>query len=228
MSARAAVGAWLAVPARNVWTVAALFMVGATLFALGSLPPYSGNVDPGVLGITFFVGSIFFTSAAFGQVLQVVNEDREATRFVSWEPRRLAWVAAAVQLVGTLAFNVSTFDAMLDGLSTAQEDVLVWVPDMFGSICFLVASSVAWRLVCARPVCVDAGNVSWWIAALNLVGSIAFGIAAITAFVVPTTGEVANIRAVNSMTFAGAICFFVGAALLVPEMRRRAVHVGED
>ena len=54
--------------------------------------------------------------------------------------------------------------------------------------------------------------------ALNLLGSVAFGVAALAAFVLPTTGEVLNITLVNVGTFIGAICFLLGAYLLFPEM----------
>jgi hypothetical protein len=57
------------------------------------------------------------------------------------------------------------------------------------------------------------------IAVVNMAGSIAFGFAAVAAFIVPTTGELANIAVVNSGTFLGAVCFFVGALMLIPDMR---------
>jgi hypothetical protein len=44
---------------------------------------------------------------------------------------------------------------------------------------------------------------------INLLGSVAFGIAAVAAFVLPTTGDVANIRLVNLGTALGGVCFFV-------------------
>ena len=70
-------------------------------------------------GVTFFVGSLFFTAAACLQYLEVANasrlprgtEGRERRRLLSWEPRRIDWWAALVQLVGTVLFNVSTFNA---------------------------------------------------------------------------------------------------------------------
>ena len=43
---------------------------GSFLFALGSFPPYAQLVDPGTVGITFVVGSVFFTCAAVGQLVQ--------------------------------------------------------------------------------------------------------------------------------------------------------------
>ena len=46
---------------------------------------------------------------------------------------------------------------------------------------------------------------------VNLVGSIAFGFAAIAAYVVPDTGDLLDASLANSMTLIGAVCFFVAA-----------------
>ena len=43
---------------------------GALVFAIGSFPLYAQNVDPGQVGITFGVGSAFFTGAAASQLVQ--------------------------------------------------------------------------------------------------------------------------------------------------------------
>ncbi len=56
------------------------------------------------------------------------------------------------------------------------------------------------------------------IAGLNMLGSIAFGISAVAAFIVPSTGELLSLPLVNLFTFLGAACFFVGAALLIPDL----------
>ena len=64
------------------------------------------------------------------------------------------------------------------------------------------------------------GELDWWIAVLNLVGSIFFGISAIAAFVVPATGDLLDAALANGGTFLGAIGFLVGAALLIPEAAR--------
>lgn len=60
-------------------------------------------------------------------------------------------------------------------------------------------------------------SLSWRIAALNLTGSIAFGVSAVPAKVVTTTGEPRNIMLVNLGTAVGGLCFLVGALLLLPE-----------
>jgi hypothetical protein len=63
-------------------------------------------------------------------------------------------------------------------------------------------------------------DVSWWIVNINMLGSVAFGVAAIYAIVLPGTGDVLDVVAVNAWTLLGAICFLVGAYLLLPELRR--------
>ena len=120
------------------------------------------------------------------------------------------------QLIGTLFFNLNTFDAMLTTLTVEQTNRLVWAPDFFGSIAFLIASHLAWLMVCQRLWCVRTSDADWWIAALNYLGSIFFMASAIAAFTLPTTGEALNITVVNVGTFLGAVCFFVGAYLLLP------------
>ena len=188
------------------WLVAACFMVGSALFAVGSFPPYSQLVDQRVVGVTFVVGSLFFTAAAAGQLRLTVAGD---------EDRRLTW-AAVVQLVGTILFNVNTIDAMSDAFDAQRTDRLVWAPDMFGSVAFLVASHLAWLVACGRLWCVRRDDADWWIAGLNYVGSIFFMLSAIASFTLQTTGEALNTTIVNTGTFLGAVCFFVGAYLLLP------------
>ena len=199
-------------PGRLLWRVSALFMVGSACFALGSFPPYSQNIDPGTVGVTFVVGSIFFTSAALEQLLLTRKEPAADAR----DQRLLLW-SCGVQLVGTFLFNLNTIDAMLESLDTEQTNRLVWGPDMIGSIAFLIASHLAWLVVCHRVWAVRRDDVNWWIAALNYVGSIFFMVSALASFTLTTTGDVLNTTLVNSGTFLGALCFLVGAYLLLPE-----------
>ncbi len=60
----------------------------------------------------------------------------------------------------------------------------------------------------------------WWAAALNYVGSIFFMLSAIASFTLTTTGEELNTTIVNSGTFLGAVCFLVGAYVLLPPRGR--------
>jgi hypothetical protein len=198
--------------------VAWLFIVGSILFAVGSFPVYSQLVDPGVVGITFVVGSVCFTTAAAGQIRQVriAPDAGAATAGV-----RLALGAAVVQFAGTLLFNLNTVDAMIDGLTTEQTDRLVWAPDFLGSIAFLVASHLGWLSLTTRSRIAEIDDAEWWSARANYAGSVLFMLAAVAAFALPTTGEVLNTALVNSGTCLGALCFLGGSYLLLPPVTGR-------
>src|SRR5687768_2282823 len=207
---------------RNRW-IAWLFILGSSLFALGAVPFYAEAVGLRWCAVTFFVGSLFFTSAAFLQyrdgvdALPAVNR-RQRHSFWVWAPRNLGWLAGAVQLAGTLWFNWSTANALRVNLSAALTDQRVWRPDILGSAAFLVSSGVALRdarrdVVTGRPK-----PRTWTIGVINLLGSVAFGISAVGAFVVPSSGDVWNAELSNLGTFVGALCFLSGAILLlIPE-----------
>jgi hypothetical protein len=115
-----------------------------------------------------------------------------------------------VQLAGTIFFNVSTFRALRTGIDANEYDRLVWTPDALGSICFLVSGVIAYVAV-ARP----PRRLLWWIGAVNLAGCVAFGISAIAGYVLPSTGSALDLAAANSWTSLGALCFLVGALLLL-------------
>ncbi len=193
---------------------ALLFMVGAALFALGSFPPYARWVDPRVDAITFVVGAAFFTAAGIHQLLDASEPGR--THRFGLHLRSIVWWAAAVQSLGTLFFNANTIRALDTTLTPSEADRLVWQPDLLGSICFLIASELAWIDACGGWWAVRRGDTDWWVAAINYLGSIAFMASAAAAYVLPTTGEVLNIAVVNVGTFAGAVCFFAGAYLMLP------------
>jgi len=207
------------------WWIGILFAVGSVCFALGAAPGYASAVGLSIDGLTFFVGSLWFTSAALLQYFEAVNAQRafpevtrrERFRLFTWEPRRIDWWATLVQFIGTLFFNLSTLHALFVNLSVHQQNRLVWTPDALGSACFLIASELALIEVCHSLWCRRSGSLPWWIAALNLIGSVAFGVSAVAAYVVPTTGLPVNVTLVNLGTFVGGICFLLGAILLLPE-----------
>jgi YrhK-like protein len=211
----------------------ALFALGAFCFAVGSVPFYFDNIDAAVVAGTFFVGSILFTSAAYLQYHEAVRApegvltDSPAPRglraHLDWRPHRIDWWAALVQLIGTVLFNVSTFAATQSDLSVDQQRHLIWGPDLAGSICFLIASWLAYSEVNRGVWPRSDESTGWRIAALNIAGSIAFGAAAIGARYVGSSGEPANVALVNLGTFAGAVCFLAGAALLPVESAKDSV-----
>lgn len=206
------------------WWVAALFMVGSACFGLGPFPPYAAVVAASTVAITYFVGSLFFTSAGYLQYVETiragetVEDEARRRRWFAWQPHRIDWWAATVQSMGTLLFNRSTFHAMDAALDARQQERLVWAPDMFGSIAFIVASGLAWLEVCDGWWSWRPHDRGWRVAALNLLGSIAFLVSAFAAFIRPRTGEIASLPLSNLGTFVGAVCFFLGALLLIPEL----------
>ena len=155
------------------------------------------------------------------------RDDIESTarfRFISWEPHRLLWWATAIPLAGTLFFNRSTADALLQNLSTREVNRLVWVPDLLGSIAFLVASHLAWLYVRGRTGPARHDDPDWWAAVLNYVGSVFFMSSAIASVTLPATDDILNVTIVNSGTFLGAACFFTGAVVLLPPAAAAEAH----
>ena len=158
---------------------------------------------------TFFAGSIFFTLAAF---IQLAMSGRRPPRGALFAGAAAAdWWAAAIQFAGTLWFNLSTAVVLIASLTSGTPTG--WRPDAWGSIAFLVSSVLA-MVAAARthelwdPLARTAhGTV------LNLIGSIAFGISAVGAYVIPATGELRNELWANAGTFLGALCFLVAAIL---------------
>lgn len=201
------------------WRIGVLFMIGSACFAAGSIPALASAL-PGDAGLVFFIGSVFFTSAASLQFYEASNEGDEVDgtgrsgRIAVFRTRSAGWWGAMTQLIGTLWFNIDTFDAMRS-LPAGADPLLVWAPDMIGSALFLIASAFGLVEVCESVRCWRWDFIPWRIAAINMVGSIAFGISAIAARYLED-GSVANAALANSGTFIGAVCFFVGAWLLIP------------
>jgi YrhK-like protein len=211
-------------PRRASWWIGSLFAIGSACFVVGPFPGYLSLVGSAADGITFFVGSIFFTAAAALQYVEAANADRSPDgaghrrlRLITFEPRRIDWWATAVQLVGTLLFNVSTFDALSSALDTAREDRLVWAPDAFGSAAFLISGFLAYAEVCGSAACRPRRTLEWWIAAVNLAGCVLFGVSAVASYIVPSTGSILDLAGSNFTTALGALCFLAGSLLLLRE-----------
>ena len=69
-------------------------------------------------------------------------------------------------------------------------------------------------------MCLRRRSLSWWIVAVNLLGSIAFGVSAIASLTEPNSGLVLSARIANAGTSVGGLCFLAGALLLIPEAAR--------
>ena len=216
-------------PRRLNTAIAVLFMIGSAGFALGSTGLFAGAVSYTADAATFFVASIFFTAASFLQLVQsqspamapdAGDDGRSApVHLLAWRPRDMAWWAAVTQFPGTLYFNVTTFAAIGTTTRSVQYDAVVWKPDFYGSILFIVASVfgilAVGRLLAWRPR--DAG---WRIAWLNMLGSVFFMASAVAAFVVPDATAPVDVQVDDRGTWAGAVCFFVAALLVIPAWTR--------
>ena len=189
---------------RTRWWIAVLFAAGSTCFLVAPFPGFVQLVGPTVDAAVFFVGSLLFTSAATLQ----------------WRTSGsgLDWWSSVVQLVGTVFFNITTFRAMSTAIGSSSYDQLVWRPDAYGSTCFLVAGCLAYVAVAGALFRRPPAGLESAIAAVNLFGCVAFAIAAVGAWVLPTTGSPVNVTIANLTTAVGALAFLVGSLLLlVPE-----------
>lgn len=198
------------------WRIGLFFVIGSACFVVGPVPAYGALVGGHAVAATFFVGSIFFTTAAYLALLQVIRPI--GRRWFGLAPQQIGYWATLIQLVGTLFFNVTTFAALFN----VPEDLVnrvIWRPDAIGSVCFLLSSALAFAEAGHRWWSWRPGKRDWHITALNLWGSVFFGVSAIGAYVQPT-GELTNVRWSNGGTFLGAVCFLVASALTMGEGRR--------
>jgi hypothetical protein len=174
-----------------------LFAIGSTLFGVATAPGFAGTAGESAANALCFVGSWFFTTAAW---IQLSRSRPEGS---------VEWFSAATQLVGTVLFNVSTGSAVW-AHEVVAERRLVWAPDATGSVALAVVAMSWWA-----PASVD-----WRAGWVNMAGCVAFGLSALAAFVT-RAGVVVDERVANLGTFVGACCFLLAALLVLP--RRRAV-----
>lgn len=208
-------------PRHASWWIAVLFSVGSVCFLVGPMPWYVALVGGQADGATFFVGSLLFTGAAALQWLEAVNSPApRRVRLLSWEPHRIDWWSTGVQLLGTLAFNATTWRALDTAVHSPAYDRAVWRPDAYGSVCFLIAGYLAYVEVARRPLGRPPRTLEGGIVTVNLLGCVAFGAAAVASYVLPVTGAVLDQGLADLATSIGAAAFLVGAVLLVPEARR--------
>jgi hypothetical protein len=177
-----------------------LFATGSLCFLIGPFPGYVQLVGATADALTFFVGSLLFTG---GGAMQL---------WLSLGTQRAAVWAAAVQSAGTLFFTVTTFAAPHTAVDNPSYDRLVWRPDAYGSVCFLVSGLITYFALPRRD----------WTPAVNLLGCVFFGISAVAGYVVPDTGSILDLAAANWNTALGAACFLACAlTAFAPRPSRR-------
>ena len=202
--------------------MALFFALGSACFLIGPFPGYAQLVGDAPDAVTFFVGSILFTTGGALQV-SLAFPERDSGR-----TGHAAWWSAAIQSAGTLFFNVTTYQAMSTALSSSEYNKLVWRPDAFGSVCFLISGAIAYRASPRHGWLPERGRPGWWEPSINLLGCILFGISAVAGYVVPDTGSMIDQAAANWNTSLGAACFLAcavatlrtGRTLKSPRLRR--------
>ena len=228
-------GVWncLWAPGQLNWWIGTVFALGALLFAAGcvlslvpSLPTSLG-LSPGQVNGVFFAGSIPFTTAAYLQLYQAANapgldpmsvQSPARRRLFGWNPGNIGWLSCALQFPGTVLFNFNTFDATIPGLDWFQQELEIWLPNIVGSILFLASGYLAFVETCHKHLAWRPRELSWWVTFFNLLGCIGFMVAAVFAIVIPGDANTAGVTLSLAFTLQGALCFFVGSLLMLPEM----------
>lgn len=196
------------------------FMIGSTLFALGSAPGFAAWAGSSGANLSFFIGAWLFTGAALVQL--VLSGNATIVTADGTKQFRGEWLSAATQFAGTLLFNASTA-AALHADTVTEERRRVWTPDAAGSVAFLVSGILA-VIVVGHAVrwWWAPHDREWWATQINLLGCIAFAVSATGAYVT-SAGDAVSDAVASAGTFVGAICFLLSAALTLPR-RRDAGH----
>jgi hypothetical protein len=202
---------------------ATAFVFGGSLFALGAALAQADVGGPRLAAAVYLAGGFFFTTGAYAALLQVANAPRGADpdgilrtppwRWWSLEPGRIDWSSAVTLFVGTLFFAVSLFDALLGDLSTAQVHRLVWSPEVVGCVLFLVSGHLALTEMHRDRPRGRRADLGWWIVVVNQLGSALFMVAAVAAFVRPSSGDELAVGIANWATLTGALCFAIAGAM---------------
>jgi hypothetical protein len=212
-------------------------VLGGSLFALGAALAQGDVGGPRLAASVYLAGGVFFTTGAYAGLLLVANSSRgddpdgilrtPPWRWWSLEPGRPDWASGVTLFVGTLFFFASLMDALIGDLSVAQEHRLVWSPEFVGCILFLVSGQISlaalWRARRRRDGGAEEGagvRLDWAMALINQLGSALFMVAAVAAFVRPSSGDELAVGVANWTTLTGALCFALAGAL--QELQRPA------
>ncbi len=218
-------------PRQLNWWIGIVFAVGSLLFAGASVLSLSPqlaaacSLNSTAINVIFFAGSIPFTLAGYLQLFQAANASEFARKgtqskkrsLFGWRPRDIGWLSCALQFIGTILFNLNTFDAMIPSLNWFQRDVLIWVPNIGGSVFFLVSGYLAFIETCHASWAWAPKSLSWWVVFTNLLGCVGFMISALFAIILPGTPNSEAIAISVVFTLLGAIGFLVGSLLMLPE-----------
>ena len=204
--------------------IALRFILGASLFfiaaALGLLDLGSAFLQNTI----YFIGSIFFTLAGYLQYVQSINNSEDIHlrselrrwRWLAWQPGRVDFWVVFSQLLGTLAFNFNTFDAFLSHTPTG-ELLGVGIPDMFGSILFMISGTLGVIEFNHRLILWPSRSLQSWITLINFWGCVLFmGSAVITPVTFLDPSVWSDLSSVG-LTAAGALAFLTSSVMMLYE-----------
>lgn len=185
-----------------------LFAIGSACFAAATFPGFSAAAGASTANLLCFVGSWFFTTAAWMQLR------------LSGQEWTTEWLSAVTQFLGTILFNVSTGSAIV-ARAVLTERRLVWAPDATGSLAFLISGVLGVVAVSVGIGRLALKSRDWQAEWINLIGCAAFGVSAVAAFVTKT-GATEDVVLANLGTFLGALCFLAAALMLLPPQSVKA------
>ena len=219
-------------PSKLNWWIGGIFALGSLLFAAASVLSLSSalaarfSLETLSINAIYFAGSIPFTMAAYLQLFQAANvapfeiphaETSERFHVFGWKPHDAGWLSCALQFVGTILFNFNTFDAMIPSLTWFEEDLVVWAPNIIGSILFLASGYLAFIETCHGYRGWQPRSISWWVVLINLLGCVGFLISALFSIFLPGPPDAAMVTLAVAFTLQGAVCFLFGSLLMLPE-----------
>lgn len=209
------------------WWIGLSFAVGSLLFIVGSvltfLPPAEKSQLPPPEAI-FFWGSWPFTIAASMQFIQAILATPcpgvvgyKSRRLLGFWVSNLGWWSCFFQWIGTLLFNLCTFNGLSSDWSHAG--LLLWValPNLMGSVLFFLSGYLAFAETCHAYWRWSFWNLSWWVVWINGLGCLGFLISACLVFPIDGEPPALCVALSNGFTLGGAVCFFAGALLSMPE-----------
>lgn len=219
-------------PHRLAWWVAVNFIAGSALFTLGasgaSFPEFFAGAGSLIADVSYFAGALLFTIGIYLQVLEGLNSsdyiglerpyDRRSFVWFAWRPRRLEFVAPFILLIGSLFFNAETSLALGSAFGWLSLPVLVGLTSLVGAVGFVVSTYLQLVEVCHSYFGLRPHEISWWVAALNLAGSVGFLVGSAFGFDVPGLSSPEESLITQVSFLIGSILFLAGSYLLLPEM----------
>lgn len=204
-----------------------VFALGSLLFAAGSVLSLVPSLTRGLaldargVNAVFFAGSLPFTTAAWLQLTQAAHAAGSSGSAFGllrpgWRPADRVWLSSALQFIGTLLFNLSTWDAMQTGLNWRADDLQVWAPDFAGSVLFLLSG---WLALVAIGPAQRHRTLAGCSAQCNLAGCVAFMVSAVTSYVPRHASDWPSATLATLFTLLGAAGFLAGSLLQVADTR---------